>query len=58
MGKVVYYTGRFFQLAALLAMPSAIWVGHLGHDERSAIFIFVCSIVIFLIGWLLAQIRL
>ncbi|OGW84575.1 MAG: hypothetical protein A3C35_05190 [Omnitrophica bacterium RIFCSPHIGHO2_02_FULL_46_11] len=48
-----YYFGRFLQLLALLSMPSAIWVGHFGHNERGAIVIFTGSLALFFIGWLL-----
>ena len=50
--KFTYYIGRVLQLFALLLMPSAIWVGHFGHNEQGAIIIFSGSIAIFFIGWL------
>ena len=31
-------------------MPSAIWAGQLGHDERGAIGIFLGSLLVFGIG--------
>ena len=53
MGRWAYFLGRAFQLAALSAMPSAIWVGHLGHNEKGAIAIFLSSIVVFVAGYFL-----
>jgi len=52
---LVYYSGKAFQLAALVAMPSAIWVGHIGHNEKGAIAIFLSSIAVFFIGYGLTQ---
>ena len=52
--KYVYYMGRILQLAALMVLPYAIWVGQLGHDERGAIVIFAGSIIVFFAGWFLA----
>lgn len=51
--KTIYYLGRCLQAAGLAAMPFSIWVGHLGHDERGAIAIFVSSGIIFCLGWFL-----
>ncbi len=45
-----YLAGRTFQLIGLLAMPSAIWVGQFGHNERGAIGIFLGSLLVFAIG--------
>ena len=53
--KPTYYFGRTLQLVGLAVMPSAIWVGHFGHNERGAITIFVSSVVVFYIGWLSAR---
>ncbi len=57
MMKFTYYLGRLLQLISLIAMPSAIWVGHIGHNERAAISIFVGSMALFVLGWLLTFIR-
>lgn len=57
MKKVLYYFGRLLQLIALVTMPFAIWIGHLGHNERGAIIIFIGSLIIFLIGWVISCIR-
>ncbi len=50
---MIYYAGRIFQLIGLIAMPSAIWVGFLGHNERGCIAIFAASILVFLLGYFL-----
>ena len=55
--KFAYYFGRALQILALAAMPLSIWVGHLGHNERGAVVIFVSSIIIFFLGWICSQIR-
>ena len=53
--KVFYAAGRAFQLAALVAMPSAVWVGQFDHNEKGAIAIFLSSLLIFWVGYLLTQ---
>jgi hypothetical protein len=53
---MIRFTGRIFQLIGLIAMPSAIWVGQFGHDERGAIAIFVASILTFTIGYFLTRV--
>ena len=53
---MVYLAGRIFQLIGLIAMPSAIWVGHFERNEQGAIAIFVGSMVVFLIGYALSRI--
>jgi len=50
-----YYAGRIFQVIGLIAMPSAIWVGFLGHDERGCIAIFAASILVFSLGYFLTR---
>ena len=55
--KLTYYFGRFLQIASLLAMPSAIWVAEFKHSEYEAIIIFLGSIVIFYVGWLINKVR-
>jgi len=57
MLKIIYYFGRLLQLVALIALPSAIWMGHFGHNERGSITIFIGSIFIFFIGWFISCIR-
>ena len=52
---MIYYAGRIFQLIGLIAMPSSIWVGWIGHNERGSIGIFLGSILVFLIGWALVS---
>ena len=53
--KLLYYVGRFMQLAALIVRPFAIWVGQFGHNEPGSITIFAGSIVVFYLGWLLTK---
>ena len=55
MKPILYYAGRAFQAAGLIAMPSAIWVGQIGHNERGCIAIFVSSLAVFLGGILLQR---
>jgi hypothetical protein len=57
MGKrgVIHAMGRALELVALMAMPSAIWVGHFKRDEAGAIGIFVGSAAVFFAGWLMAK---
>ena len=57
MLKIIFYLGRLLQLIALIAMPSAIWIGHFLHNERGAIIIFVGSMVVFVMGWIITLIR-
>ena len=52
---MAYHVGRIFQLIGLVVMPSAIWVGHFGHNERGSIAIFVGAIVVFYLGYRLTQ---
>ena len=53
--NIVYYAGRIFQLIGLLALPSAIWVGQMGHSEKAAIAILISSLLVFAIGTFLVQ---
>ena len=53
---MIYLAGRVFQVMGLVAMPSAIWVGHFGHDEKGAITIFVGSTLVFSLGYLLTRV--
>lgn len=55
MKSLVYKAGRVFQVAALIALPFAIWVGQIGHSERGAITIFVGSILVFGVGYCLTR---
>ena len=48
---MIYLAGRVFQVIGLIAMPSAIWVGHFGHDEQGAIAIFASSLLVFFLGF-------
>ncbi len=58
MKKLFYLAGRGLQITGLIALPSAIWVGHFGRDEKGAILIFVGSVVIFFAGVFLSRIAL
>ena len=55
--RFFYYAGRVLQLIGLLAMPSSIWIAEFRHSERGAISVFLGSIAVFILGWLLARIR-
>lgn len=50
---MIYLAGRALQLMGLIAMPSAIWVGQFGHNERGSIGIFLGSLIVFLLGYFL-----
>ena len=52
---MIYMAGRVFQLIGLIAMPSSLWVGWIGHNERGSIGIFLGSILVFFIGWILVS---
>ena len=52
---MLYLAGRIFQVMGLIALPSAIWVGHFGHSERGSIAIFLASIFVFYLGYLLTR---
>jgi len=56
MKKGLYYCGRALQVAGLLILPFALWVGFLGHNESGSIAIFLGSIVVFYAGYLLTQV--
>lgn len=53
--ELQYIFGRSLQIIALLALPSAIWVGQFEHDEARAIFFLVFSLVTFNIGYFLTR---
>lgn len=53
MKNLFYSAGRTCQLIGLITLPSAIWVGQIGRDERGAITIFLSSVLIFSVGYLL-----
>ena len=55
MKRLLYLLGRGLQLLALLVLPSAIWVGWMGHDERGSITLFLGSIAVFYSGYFLTQ---
>ena len=52
---MIHLAGRIFQGIGLAAMPSAIWVGHLGHNEQGAITIFIASLAVFYLGYFLTR---
>ena len=56
MKRLFYWTGRALQLTALFALPSAIWVGQFGHNEKGSILIFVGSVSVFFLGYFLTRI--
>lgn len=53
---MIYLAGRIFQLIGLLALPSAIWIGELGHNERGMIAVFAASILLSIFGYFLTKI--
>ena len=55
MKRVIYWLGRGLQLSALLVLPSAIWVGSMGHDEKNCIFIFLACLTVFYSGYFLTR---
>ena len=55
MKKSLYFLGRALQLLALLVLPSAIWVGSLGHDEKNCITIFLACLLVFYTGYFLTR---
>ena len=56
MKQVVFWTGRSLQLAGLMLLPSAIWVGLMERNERGSIGIFVGSTAIFYLGYFLTRV--
>ena len=56
MKGLAYRVGRLFQTLGLLTLPAAIWAGQLRHNEKQAILIFLASITVFFIGYLLTRI--
>ncbi len=55
VNKPVYQVGRGLQVAGLAVTPYSLWVGFLGHNEAGSITIFLGSIAIFYLGYLLTQ---
>ena len=55
MKRATYWLGRCLQLFGLLVLPSAIWVGFMGHDEQSSIFILLASLTVFYAGYFLTR---
>lgn len=53
--NMLYYAGRIFQLIGLLAMPSAMWIAQIEHDEGKSIGVFVGSLIVFYVGVLLVN---
>ena len=55
MKSPVYWLGRALQISGLLGLPTAIWAGSMGHNEKSAIAIFLGCIAIFYAGYFLTR---
>lgn len=53
MKRALYVVGRSLEVLGLLVLPSAIWAGQIGHDERGAISLFLGSVLIFYVGYFL-----
>lgn len=51
----LYGFGRALQILGLLALPSALWINYVGYGEREVITVFVGSMVIFFVGWLITR---
>ena len=58
MRSALYLAGRVLQVLALITMPSAIWIGHIGRNEQGAITIFAGSIAVFFIGYYLTHLSM
>ncbi len=56
VGKGIFRLGRTLQVASLVAMPAAIWASAIRHSEKESILIFLGSIVVFYVGYLLTQV--
>ncbi|MBI4115531.1 MAG: hypothetical protein HY447_03040 [Candidatus Omnitrophica bacterium] len=54
--KINYFLGRALQLIGLLALPSAIWIAEFEKSEAGAILVFLGSLVIFFVGWILTKV--
>ena len=52
---MIYFTGRTLQVIGLVAMPSAIWVAAVYHNERACIGIFAGSLAVFTLGYFFAR---
>jgi hypothetical protein len=39
----------------LIALPSSLWVGFMGHDESASIAIFAGSLLVFYLGYFLSS---
>ncbi len=56
MGKGIYLLGRTIQVSSLVIMPAALWASAIRHSEKESILIFLGSIVVFYVGYLLTQV--
>ena len=54
--NMIRLAGRIFQLIGLVAMPAAIFVAEVDHNEKGCIAIFTASIVVFILGYLLTRV--
>ncbi|HTL48264.1 MAG TPA: hypothetical protein VL688_09445 [Verrucomicrobiae bacterium] len=55
MRQVLYLAGRALQIMGLIALPSSLWVGFMGHDESASIAIFAGSLLVFYLGYFLSS---
>jgi hypothetical protein len=55
--EAAYAVGRALQITALIALPFSIWAGQIARDEKSAIIIFLVSLLLFWAGYLLTRPR-
>lgn len=56
MNRWVYYAGRILQLTGLLVMPSSMWISELQHNEALVIGVFLGSLLIFGLGFVLVRV--
>ena len=55
MPGLLKFFGRTFELLGLLLLPSAIWAAEFQKSESGAVAIFLGSLGIFFIGWILTK---
>ena len=55
MKTLLRLAGRTFQLAGLITLPSAIWVAEINRSEKGAVAIFLGSLLVFFMGYLLTR---
>ena len=51
----MYIIGRFLQALALVTLPSAMWVAHFERNEAISIGLFLGSVAVFYLGYILTK---